>query len=99
MNRYWVGRKDSERVLGFDPARGPFSQLMSFVRALATQHQQQLQLQQQIQQQQQLNPQQQQRTAPAADSDPSASLHAAHISMLRPRPHGSTVSSPAVPAA
>lgn len=34
MNRYWVGRKDSERVLGFDPQRGPFSQLMNFIRGL-----------------------------------------------------------------
>jgi len=35
MNRYWVGRKDSERVLGFNPRRGPFAQLMNWVRGRA----------------------------------------------------------------
>lgn len=36
MNRYWVGRKESERVLGLDPARGPLAQLMTWVRQLST---------------------------------------------------------------
>jgi len=38
MNRYWVGRKESERVLGVDPSRGPLAQLMTWVRNWAKEH-------------------------------------------------------------
>jgi hypothetical protein len=35
MNRYWVGRKESERVLGYDAKAGPLAQLMNWVRSVA----------------------------------------------------------------